>query len=187
MVEQVPYSLLAELENVRNKSKPPIHLWHPDYVNDIDMTIEADGSWTYMGTPITRHRLSHLFSTVLRREDDGDYYLVTPVEKCRITVRDAPFLAVLLQVTGEGREQSLQFTTNMADEVTADAEHPLRVDETGSPSPYIMVRNGLEAKLTRSVYYQLAERVVQENDQWGVWSRNVFFPLAAVQSCVQEL
>ena len=87
-------------------------------------------------------------------------------------------------MTGEGREQSLQFTTNMADELTADAEHPLRIEETGSPSPYIMVRNGLEAKLTRSVYYQLAERVVQENDQWGVWSRDVFFPLAAVQSCV---
>ena len=173
-----PYSLLAELEQVRHKDKPPLHLWNPDNVSDIDMTIEADGSWTYLGTPITRDRLAHLFSTVLRREQDGEFYLVTPVEKCRIKVVDAPFIAVLLQESGDSREQSLALTTNMADEVTVDAEHPLRVvEDAGETLIYVMVRNGLEAKLSRNVYYQLAELLVEEDGEVGAWSENTFFPL----------
>ncbi|HAK51116.1 MAG TPA: DUF1285 domain-containing protein [Gammaproteobacteria bacterium] len=173
-----PYSLLAGLDEVRHKDKPPLHLWNPDNVSDIDMTIEADGSWTYLGTPITRDRLAHLFSTVLRREQDGEYYLVTPVEKCRIKVVDAPFIAVLLQELGDGKDQSLTLTTNMADEVTVDAEHPLRVvEDAGETLIYAMVRNGLEAKLSRNVYYQLAELLVEENGEVGAWSENVFFPL----------
>jgi hypothetical protein len=181
MADTTPYSLLADLEQVRHKGKPPIHLWNPENVSDIDMTIEADGSWMYLGTPITRQRLSHLFSTVLRREADGEFYLVTPVEKCRIRVVDAPFVAILLAEAGTGAAQTLSFTTNMADEVTADSEHPIRVahnPDTGEPAPYIMIRDGLEAKITRNVYYQLANLVVEQDDVLGVWSAGTFFPLS---------
>lgn len=183
MDEHAPYSLLAELEKVKGKGRPPIHLWHPDNVKDIDMVIQKDGTWMYMGSSITRQRLVHLFSTVLLKEED-EYFLVTPVEKCRITVEDVPFQAVLLENRGEGREQVLIFTTNMAEQVTADASHPLRFEinpDTEEPAPYVMVRDDLEAKLTRSVYYQTADLVVSElidNENWfGVWSAGVFFKM----------
>jgi hypothetical protein len=114
----------------------------------------------------------------LRREKDGEYYLVTPVEKCRIKVVDAPFVVVLLKESGAGCEQSLTFTTNMADEVTVDYEHPLRVAEGADGTMiYAMIRDGLEAKLSRNVYYQLAELLVEENGEMGVWSEGLFFPL----------
>jgi uncharacterized protein len=187
MIEHAPYSLLAQLEKVKGKGLPPVHLWHPENVNDIDMLIQADGSWMYMGTPITRQRLVRLFSTVLRRDDD-EFFLVTPVEKCRIAVEDAPFQAVLLENTGGGKGQKLKFTTNMAEQVVADESHPLRFEidaASGEPSPYIMVRDGLEAKLVRSVYYQLAELVVEQSvnsENWlGVWSENVFFKIQRSQ------
>ncbi len=181
MVEQAPYSLLAELEKVKDKGLPPIHLWHPENVNDIDMVIQKNGTWMYLGTPITRQRLVRLFSTVIRREGD-EFFLVTPVEKCRITVEDAPFQAVLMENSGSGKKQKLTFTTDMAEQVVADESHPLRfdIDETsGEPSPYVMVRDGLEAKLVRSVYYQLAELVVDgtvDGENWlGIWSGGIFF------------
>lgn len=184
MPEQAPYSLLAELEKVKDKGNPPIHLWNPDNVQDLDMVIKRDGTWHYMGSPISRNRLVRLFSTVLRREDDGEYYLVTPVEKCRIKVEDAPFQAILLDVKGEGEGQELHFTTNVADQVVADREHPLRFeidDETGEPAPYILVREGLEAMLVRNVYYQLVEyctsREIDGTSWLGVWSCGEFFPM----------
>ena len=183
MEAATPYSLLAELEKVRHKDRPPLEKWHPDNVRDIDITIEADGTWTYLGTPITRQRLAHLFSTVLRKEDDGDFYLVTPVEKCRIQVKDAPFLAVRMQEDGQDQDQTLVFTTNMADEVAADSAHPLRSKPdfaTDVPVPYLLVRDGLEAKLTRNVYYHLAKLVVSRGDELGVWSGGTFFPLSRV-------
>ncbi len=180
MPESAPYSLLAELQKVKDKGRPPIHLWDPPNVKDIDMTIEEDGTWTYLGSPITRQRLVHLFSTVLRREADDEYYLVTPVEKCRITVKDAPFMAVLLRQHGYGEDQQLTFTTNMAEEVTADVGHPIRIetdDITGEPSPYVMVRDRLEAKLVRPVYYQMADLIIERHGVLGVWSQGAFFEL----------
>ena len=183
MVEHAPYSLLAELEKVKGKGRPPIHLWHPDNVRDIDMVIQQDGTWLYMGSPITRQRLVHLFSTVLLKEGD-DYFLVTPVEKCRITVEDVPFQAVLLENNGQGKKQVLTFTTDMAERVTADESHALRFEinpDTGEPAPYVMVRDGLEAKLTRSVYYQTADLVVSKlidkMDWLGIWSGGIFFKI----------
>lgn len=183
MAEHAPYSLLAELEKVKGKGRPPIHLWHPDTVKDIDIVIEKDGTWMYMGSPITRQRLVRLFSTVLLREDD-EYFLVTPVEKCRISVEDVPFQAVLLENSGQGRDQVLTFTTDMAEKVTVDKSHPFRFEvdpDTDEPAPYIMVRDNLEAKLTRSVYYQTADLVVSEpvdDEDWlGVWSAGIFFKM----------
>ncbi len=183
MDDSAPYSLLAALAKVKDKDLPPVHLWQPDHIKDIDMVIQKDGTWMYMGTPITRRRLVHLFSTVLRKEGN-DYFLVTPIEKCRIRVEDAPFQAVLLEEEGVGQEQSLFFTTDMAERIKADKNHPLRFEidlKSGEPSPYVMVRDGLEAKLSRSVYYQVADLVVSEEvdgEDWlGVWSGGVYFQL----------
>ncbi|MCB1645090.1 MAG: DUF1285 domain-containing protein [Pseudomonadales bacterium] len=181
MSELDPYSLLAGLADLKDKSLPPLHLWHPDQIKDIDMEIREDGSWYHEGDRIARQRLAHLFSTVLRRESDGEYYLVTPVEKCRIRVQDAPFIAVTMDIQGSGKDTNMTFTTNMADTVIAGPDHPLRfeVDEQGSPIPYVMVRNGLEARANRSVYYQLMQLLVPaespEGELWGIWSGGEFF------------
>lgn len=183
MPDDAPYSLLAELDAVKDLAHPPIHLWNPDLVKDIDMEIRRDGTWYYMGTPIKRQRLVRLFSTVLRREDDGEFYLVTPVEKCRIKVEDAPFVAILMRREGEGRAQRLVFTTNTADEVVASSANPITLNLTSAsaePSPYVLVRDGLDALISRSVYYQLVDMLeshVIDGDEWqGVWSEEAFFP-----------
>ena len=177
-----PFQLLAGLDEISHKKPPPIHLWHPEQRKDIDMEIRRDGSWHYLGTPIRRNRLVRLFSTVLRREND-DYYLVTPVEQCRIRVEDVPFQAVLLKSKGGTDQQQWVFTTNVADEVPLNANHPLRLDisEEGEPSPYVMVRDGLEAKLNRNVWYQLVDlleaRLHNSEETLGVVSEGQFVPL----------
>ncbi len=180
MVEQAPYSLMSELAKVKDKAKPPIHLWNPDNVKDIDMVIAADGTWFHEGTPITRQRLTHLFASVMRKEQQ-DYYLVTPVEKCRIRVVDAPFIVVLLENAGEGNAQTLTLTTNVADTFDVDADHPLQVETAGSETLiYVEVRDGLRARLNRNVYYQLIDLMVEQDDgagSLGVWSHGEFFAL----------
>lgn len=154
---------------------------------EIDMRIARDGTWYYHGSPIARKPLVRLFSTVLRREGDGQFYLVTPVERCRVEVEDAPFVAVELTVEGQGRQGSLTFRSNVGDRVTADADHPIRVAHdpaTGEPRPYVLVRGGLEALIVRSVYYELVELGVEEKvgDDYlfGVWSGGSFFPLGSL-------
>lgn len=163
------------------KGLPPVERWEPDYCGAIDMRIAADGSWHYMGTPINREALVRLFSTVLRHDADGGFYLVTPVEKIGITVEDAPFLAVEMHACGEGREQVLTFRTNMGDVVEAGAEHPMRFSEeadTGGLKPYILVRGRLEAKLTRALLYELAELACEDEEgRPGVWSAGRFFKM----------
>jgi hypothetical protein len=126
---------------------------------DLDMRIARDGTWFYRRSPIARLPLVKLFASVLRREPDGRYWLVTPAERCRIEVEDVPFLAVALAVEGEGREQQLIFRTNLDDIVTAGPDHPLRVETaaSGAPAPYILVRDNLEAKIGRPVFYDLVE------------------------------
>lgn len=179
-----PFQLLAGLDQVSQNKPPPIHLWHPEQRKDIDMEIRRDGTWYYLGTPIRRNRLVRLFSTVLRREGD-DYYLVTPVEQCRIRVEDAPFLAVLLVAEGTPEHRELVFTTNVADEVVLDEAHPMRLSmsASGEPSPYILVRDGLEAKLNRNVWYQLADMLETRDHEGeaslGVVSGGLFHPLCA--------
>ncbi|KJJ99940.1 proteophosphoglycan precursor [Pseudomonas sp. 21] len=177
-------NLLAQIPASKDKGLPPVHLWNPDCCGDIDMRIARDGTWYYLGTPIGRKPMVRLFSTILRRDGD-DYFLVTPVEKCGITVDDAPFVAVTLAVEGEGEQQVLRFTTNVEDEVVADAAHPIRVDldpQTQEPSPYVLVRVNLEALIHRNVFYQLVELAVPREIAgvvWlGVWSSGEFFPIA---------
>lgn len=180
-----PSGLLAAAETEGRKARglPPVHLWNPEFCGDIDMRIARDGTWFYMGTPIGRERLVRLFSTILRHDEDGKYYLVTPVEKVGIRVDDAPFLAVAMSVEGAGRDQTLTFTTNVGDATVAGPEHPIRfvVDrETGEPAPYVHVRARLEALINRAVFYDLVELGTEEEHEgrrwFGVWSSGVFFP-----------
>lgn len=156
----------------------------PALCGDIDMRIGRDGTWYYQGSPIGRKALVRLFSTVLRREDDGAYYLVTPVEKCRVEVDDAPFTAVELRVEGVGGGRSLSFRTNVDDWVRAGPAHPIRLahgPESVGPRPYVLVRDRLEALITRPVYYELVELGVEQvlgaDHLFGVWSEGAFFPL----------
>lgn len=156
---------------------------------DLLIRIARNGTWFYRGTPILRPALVKLFSTVLRREADGTYWMVTPAERGRVTVEDAPFLAVELDVVGEGEAQELRFRTNVDDLVTADEAHPIRIvedAETGEPNPYILIRNGLEARLTRPVFYALVnqgrEERVGDSTQYGVWSKGKFFLLGIIAS-----
>lgn len=167
----------------KSKGLPPVHLWNPAFCGDIDMRIARDGTWFYQGTPIGRKPMVRLFSTILRRDGD-DYVLVTPVEKVGIKVDDAPFVAVRLDVQGEGERQVLRFTTNVEDEVEAGPEHPLRVvidPRTQEPSPYVHLRANLEALINRNVFYQLVELAVSrtvDGQRWlGVWSHGEFFPI----------
>lgn len=137
---------------------PPVERWNPPFCGDIDMEIRADGTWFYLGTPIGRAPLVRLFSTVLRKDEDGRTYLVTPVEKVGIRVADAPFLAVEMNAGGEGEEQVLTFRTNVGDVVEAGPEHPLRFVISGENSelkPYLLVRGRLEALVSRAVMYEL--------------------------------
>jgi len=160
---------------------PPVESWNPPHCGDIDIRIARDGTWFHQGAPIIRKELVRLFSTILRKDPDG-FHLVTPVEKMRIAVDDAPFVAVLAVAEGEGRAQRLVFTTNVGDETVAGPGNPIRVEThpvTDEPSPYVHVRRGLEAKLARSVFYQLAELAVPSEDgkTLGVWSCGAFFAL----------
>jgi uncharacterized protein len=151
---------------------------------DFGMRIAADGTWYHEGAPIRRLPLVKLFASVLRREADGTYWLVTPVERGRIAVEDAPFVAVEMQVHGEGRNQILTFRTNLDDTAEAGESHPIRVEiepDTEAPHPYVLIKPGLEARLSRAVFYQLVELASEEpvdgKLSLGVWSRGRFFPL----------
>jgi hypothetical protein len=159
----------------------------PVLCGDLDMRIARDGTWFYHGSPIGRKPLVKLFAGVLNRDEDGAYWLTTPVEKGRITVDDAPFVAVALSVTGSGRDQSLRFRTSLDDEVTAGPDHPIRVStdaDTAEPSPYVHVRDRLEALILRPVFYELVELGVEEERSgdrlYGVWSGGCFFPLGSL-------
>ncbi len=153
----------------------------PQDCGDVGLKIGRDGTWYYQNSPIGRKPLVKLFAAVLRREADGHYYLVTPAERALVRVEDAPFMAVEMQVEGSGEDQCLSFRTNVDDEVTAGADHPLRFrpERNGSFTPFVMVRDGLEARLDRPVYYELVEVAVAKRrggrEELGVWSRGTFF------------
>ena len=158
---------------------PPVHLWHPAHCGEIDIRIRKDGVWFHEGTPIGREALVRLFSTVLRLDPDG-YHLVTPVEKMRIQVEDAPFIAVRVDQEGD----VLRFLTNVGDTVEAGPDNAIRVEmdpATGAPRPYLHVRRGLEALIARPVFYELVELAVErdtpEGPALGVLSHGVWFPI----------
>jgi uncharacterized protein len=166
------------------KGLPPVDRWNPDFCGDLDMEIRADGTWFYLGTPIGRMPLVQLFSTVLRKDEDGKTYLVTPVEKVGIRVEDAPFVAVEVNVSGKGDGQVLTFRTNVGDVVEAGPEHRLRFEdepETGGLKPYLHVRGRLEALVARPVMYELVEHgeeiEIDGRKMFAVRSNGEAFPI----------
>ncbi len=176
-----PLAGLKEAERASGrKGLPPVHLWNPPFCGDIDMRIAQDGLWYYMNSPIGRKPLMKLFASVLRHDEDGKYYLVTPVEKCGIRVDDAPFLAIRMSVAGNGPDQTITFETNTDDTVTIDATHPLRVAvEAGTQGlkPYVLVRGRLEALVARALFYDLVALGTVEGEWFGVWSGGRFWPM----------
>lgn len=188
--KRTPEAILDQLPNterdagMQRRAPAPVHLWNPPVSGEIDIRIARDGTWFHEGGPITRLALAQLFSGILRLDPDGRYYLVTPVERWGIQVDDAPFVAVRLERSGEGRDQVLRLVTNLEDPVEVGAEHPLRVaidPTTEEPSPYVLVRTNLEALISRSVFYELADMAEEHEHQGesrlGVWSQGRFFPI----------
>ena len=171
---------LAEIARLAEEKKlPPVERWNPSHCGDSGMRIARDGTWYHEGSPIGRRAMVRLFSTILRREPDGGFVLVTPAEKLDIEVEDAPFLAVELKTEGEGPGRSLAFRLNTGDLIVAGAEHPLRFAQSeNGPHPYLEVRAGLEALVARPAYYELANIALAEGaEPPGVWSGGVFFAL----------
>jgi len=174
-------SLDALKELLSNPKLPPVNDWHPELTREIDMRIARNGDWFYNGSIIPRKRMVKLFSTVLRCDSDGETYLVTPQERLRIQVEDAPFTAVLLHKEGTGETQGLVLTTNTEDKVLAGQHHPIVVEykhSDGEPSPYILVRDNLRALISRSVFIELANLAENKGDEFGVYSDGFFMPLA---------
>ena len=172
-------SLAASAKAASTKGLPPVHLWNPPFCGDLDIRIARDGQWYYQGSVIGRPELVRLFSTILKKEGDR-YFLVTPVEKVGITVDDAPFVAVDIDVEGTGEHQILRFETNVGDHVDAGLEAPIRIetrDDGEQPQPYVMIRNGLEALIDRKSFYRMAEIGVHHDGWFGLWSGGAFFGL----------
>ncbi len=201
MSEQIPVKpsakgIAAAAQAVAGKGKtrslPPVHLWNPPFSGDVDIRIARDGTWYHEGSPINRHKLVQLFSSILRKEGDA-FFLVTPVEKVGIIVEDAPFVAVDFEVTGTGQGQTLTFETHVGDFATAGPKNPIRMafDEfSDTPSPYIMVRAGLEALIDRKSFYRLVDlgdsHEVDGTSWFGVWSGGRFFPLIPEEELAEE-
>ena len=161
---------------------PPVHRWNPPLSGDMNLLIRRDGVWLHEGAPILRKELVRLFSTVLKREGH-DYFLVTPVEKWRIQVEAAPLHAVLLNQIQQNDQAVLIFETLTNDVVIVDAQHPIRVEVdplSHEPSPFVLVRDNLEAIITRSAFYQLIDLAVQEAEQMVVYSAGQRFLLGEI-------
>ncbi len=194
------------MENTLNGSKPqfslqdlmkalqdteegerPVEKWNPDYCGEMDMVIKPDGSWWHEGSRITRKGLVSLFASILRKDEDGRTYLVTPVEKIGIQVERAHFIGVRVDIEGEGKDQRVFFTTNLDEVVEAGPDNPIRIEtdpETLEPSPFVTVRGRLEAALSRPVFYELVDRAVEikteAGNQLGIYAAGSFFPLGPV-------
>lgn len=175
---------LSEIARFAQEQRlPPVDQWHPDHCGDSEMRIAADGTWFHQGSPIGRAEMVRLFSTILRREPDGSYVLVTPVEKLSITVDDAPFLVHAMSSEGSGQFRRLAFKLNTGELVIADADHPIIMRGSAEePRPYLHARGGLEALITRPVFYELAHIAMHESEKEadariGLWSNGHFFPL----------
>lgn len=166
------------------KGLPPVNDWRPAREGEIDIRIARDGAWFYRGDKMERQSIVVLFSSILRKDGD-DYFLVTPVEKMKITVDDAPFVVCMMDVEGKGRQQKIHFSNNVGDCFTLSKAHPMTIvySDAGDPAPYVVVRDQLTALINRQVYYELAELAVAADhesseknvEQYGVWSDGEFF------------
>lgn len=169
------------------KGLPPVDKWNPPFCGDIDLKILRDGRWMYMGTEIKRPAMVRLFSTILRLDPDGEYYLVTPVEKVRIQVEDAPFLIVSMDKLKKENKTSLIFYTSLKDEIILTKKNPIsiEVNDKNEPSPYILVRNNLRGLISRSVYYELIEyaqeRTIEDKNFLTIESNNEIFKMFEIK------
>lgn len=180
-LEQLVAALKRQAE-AGDRRAPPVELWNPTHCGEAGFEILADGTWKHEGTRITRENMVRLFASILRKDADGQTYLVTPVEKIRVAVEDAPFVAIRADRHGSGREQTLVFTTNVGDVVEAGPEHPLRVERRGdAPRPYVHVRGRLEARILRAPFYELVEWAEPREGVLGVWSGGAWFELGAAE------
>lgn len=176
--------LSAALGDLPKRGPPPVERWNPPYCGEIDIRIAADGTWHHNGSPIRRDKLVKLFATILRREPDGRTVLVTPVESVGITVEDAAFVAVEMAVDGTGASRRIAFRTNVDDLVSVDTDHALRFEEgpDGALKPYVHVRGGLWALVTRALTYDLVDlsesRTIDGQDWLGLWAGGVFHRIA---------
>ncbi len=179
-----PVSLEALVSRAERagRSAPPVEAWNPPHCGEIDMAIDKNGGWSFQGSPIDRPALARLFSSVLRREADGSFVLVTPAEKLTIRVADAPFVAV--EMSDEAGR--LRFRTNMGDVVEADDAHPLRFADAAGDAfrPYLRVRGGLEARLTRALAFDLAQRIEERSGEAGIASGSSWFPVPLAPSAL---
>jgi hypothetical protein len=175
---------LTGIENALHKQprKPPLDAWHPELSGDIDIRIDSRGEWYHEGVRFQRQSLVNLFASILRRENDGEYYLVTPVEKWRISVDDAPLLAVDMELSGADKaSQDLQFRLNTDELVPLNSAHPLQLFTTGDDlRPYLQLDHGLRAKLTTALFYRLVNIAEQRDDELGVTSDGVWFSLGKI-------
>lgn len=189
-LKKMPPGLAALMRRAGDADRkiPPVERWNPPFCGDLDIHIAVDGTWSYMGSAIHREALVKLFASVLRKDDDGRHYLVTPVEKIGISVDDVPFIGAELHVEGRGTDQKLTIRTNVGDVVTVNETHKLRfvqdADNHGL-KPYVLVRGRLEARLSRSLLYELADIFEEHGHESGrsvgVWSCGVFFPVDGVR------
>lgn len=179
-IEVAGQSLAALAAAIGERRLPPVERWDPPLRGHSGMRIAADGRWFHEGKPIDRPAMVRLFATVLRREADGSHVLVTPHEKLAIDVDSTAFRALAMTQEGEGRTRRIAFELDSGDAVILDADHPLRIVQEGNaPSPRILVRHGLEARIARPLYYDLAEIALAEgHDPPGIWSSGCFFALA---------
>lgn len=184
-MSQSPDNIVEQVQKAgKNLSHPPLDKWHPELSGDMDLRVSRDGEWIHKGEPISREAIVKLFSTILRREEDGHYYLVTPVEKWRIQVEDTPLLAHSLTVEGSGEQQIMKLTTNVGETIEVGEEHPLEVgsyEESDQPRPIVRVRHGVDARLVTAAYYDLAEHVVEQTVDGkpvlGVFSHGNFYKI----------
>nr|WP_272212117.1 DUF1285 domain-containing protein [Marinicella sp. W31]MDC2878021.1 DUF1285 domain-containing protein [Marinicella sp. W31] len=177
-------AIARQLEGGGKRGPAPVEKWDPAFCGDLDIEIRRDGTWFYCGTAIGRAALAHLFSTVLRKDADGETYLVTPVEKIRIRVEDAPFVAVAMDISGEGDQKILSVRTNMGDVVEIGGDHPLRFEISGENAelkPYVLVRGRLEALFSRALTYDLVEFgeevVIEGEAMFAIRSCGQLFPV----------
>ena len=165
----------------RNFDTPPLHLWHPPLSGDIPIRIALDGSWYHDGTVIARESLVRLFASILRREEDGDYYLVTPAEKWRIQVELHPLVVTDIAEADEGGEAQLQATLNTGRTVSVGAKYPLFLEPAVGDIPFVQLDHGLTALLSRSAWYRLAAMAKDVDGSPTIISGDYRFPLVPQQ------
>lgn len=167
-------------DGVSRRGLPPVEAWNPPFCGEAGFEILKDGVWVHEGTRITREPLARLFASILRKDADGETYLVTPAEKILVRVEDAPFLAIRADRVGEGTDQTIVFTTNMGDIVQLGPAHPLRVADdpkTREPRPYVLVRGRLEARILRAPFYELVEWAQERAGKLALQSQGAWFEL----------